>query len=164
LIPRRRGRKERRIWKSIGRNGEQNPEKFTRENGEQNPGRTIDENFTPEKKSSETRTQDETPATDSEKSEARLDQGILIKTFQGLQHVLQGLSQGIKKPIYDGSDAVPQGKRMSYTSRPSSPWTPLGGYSKTSVLGILGRNQLKREPNPLKIGNYWKRRKFKVPG
>jgi hypothetical protein len=31
--------------------------------------------FTPEKKSSETQTQDETPATDSDKSEPRLDQG-----------------------------------------------------------------------------------------
>jgi hypothetical protein len=49
----------------------------------------------PEKKINETQNIQETPATDSEKSEPRLDEGILIKSIQGLQHVLQNLSQGI---------------------------------------------------------------------
>jgi hypothetical protein len=61
----KRGRKERRVWKE----------------------------------SSETQTQDETPATDSEKSERRLDQRVLIKTFKGLQHTLHSLTQGIKELI-----------------------------------------------------------------
>jgi hypothetical protein len=52
--------------------------------------------FVPEKKSSETQTIQETSATDSEKSEPRTDQGIRIKIFQGLQHTMQNLSQGIK--------------------------------------------------------------------
>jgi hypothetical protein len=52
-----------------------------------------------EKKSSESQTTQETPATDSDKSEPRPDQGILITTFQGLQHTLQNPSQGIKELI-----------------------------------------------------------------
>jgi hypothetical protein len=42
----------------------------------------------------------------------------------------------------DGSDAEPKSNGKSGTSLPGSPWTPLGGY------------RLKREPNPLKIGNH----------
>jgi hypothetical protein len=40
----------------------------------------------------------------------------------------------------------PIGPQVPKTNRLSSPRTPLGGYSKTSVLRLLGTNRLKREP------------------
>jgi hypothetical protein len=125
-----------------------------------------------EKRDAQTNTQ-ENPATESDRSEPRMVLA-LIETVQGLQRGLQVLAEGIKRKVKrknglkklvpDGGDAVPQGKRKLGTSRPSSPRTPLGGYSKTIVLRILGRNRLTREPSPLKIGNHWKRKKFKAPG
>jgi hypothetical protein len=39
--------------------------------------------------------QQETPATDSDKSEPRID--TLIKTVQGVQHTLQALTKGLKE-------------------------------------------------------------------
>jgi hypothetical protein len=41
----------------------------------------------------------ETSAADSEKSEPRPDLGILIKSFQGMQHTLQILTQGFRQRI-----------------------------------------------------------------
>jgi hypothetical protein len=41
----------------------------------------------------------ETSAPDSEKSGPRLDQGVLIKTIEGIQHTLLSLTQGIEKMV-----------------------------------------------------------------
>jgi hypothetical protein len=59
-----------------------------------------------------------------------------------------------------GRGGDPRGEPL--TSLPGSPRTPLWGYSKMTVLRILGKNRMTRKPNLLKIGNHRVRRKAKV--
>jgi hypothetical protein len=134
-----------------------------------NPQSPRTQNPVPEKKTIDTQAQiQETSATDSDKSEPRLVIA-LVEFVEGLQRELQVLSKGFKeitrskrwpkRPIVDGSDAVPQCKRRSYTS-PGSPRIALRNQLSLRVMGT----RLKREPNPLKIGSHRRRRKHEAIG
>jgi hypothetical protein len=78
-------------------------EKSQGESGSLLMTRTLFKN--PERREIETQTVTETSAPDSEKSGPRSDQEMLIKTINGMPHVLLTMSHGIKKMISEKARA-----------------------------------------------------------